>query len=68
MRKPKHLYQLLAAVTRGRLLFEANASTAPAEVLSELDKVGFREVQHLGTCDDDIVPRNNRRPIFSARK
>ena len=68
VRKPKHLYQLLAAVTRGRLLFEANGSTAPAKVLSELDKVGFREVQHLGTCDDDIVPRNNRRPIFSARK
>jgi 2-polyprenyl-3-methyl-5-hydroxy-6-metoxy-1,4-benzoquinol methylase len=66
VRKPKHLYQLLAAVTRGKLLFEANGSTPPERVLSELTKTGFREVRHLGTCDDDIVPRNNRRPIFSA--
>jgi SAM-dependent methyltransferase len=67
VRKPKHLYQLLAAVTRGKLLFEANASTPPEKVLSELTKAGFRDVRHLGTCDDDIVPRNNRRPIFSAQ-
>ncbi len=67
VRKPKHLYQLLAAVTRGRLLFEANASTPPEKVLSELTKAGLRDIRHLGTCDDDIVPRNNRRPIFSAR-
>ena len=67
VRKPKHLYQLLAAVTRGKLLFEANGSTAPDKVLSELRNAGFREVRHLGTCDDDLVPRNNRRPIFSAR-
>jgi 2-polyprenyl-3-methyl-5-hydroxy-6-metoxy-1,4-benzoquinol methylase len=67
VRKPRHLYQLLAAVTRGKLLFEANGSTPPEKVLSELTKAGFRDIRHLGTCDDDIVPRNNRRPIFSAR-
>ncbi len=67
VRKPKHLYQLLAAVTRGVLFFEANASTPPDSVLKELGKVGFRDIRHLGTCDDDIVPRNNRRSIFSAR-
>jgi SAM-dependent methyltransferase len=66
VRKPKHLYQLLAAVTRGKLLFEANGSTEPGKVVSELGKVGFRDIRHLGTCDDDIVPRNNRRPILSA--
>ncbi len=67
VQKPDHLYRLLAAVTRGVLLFEANASTPPKSVLAELARVGFREIRHLGTCDDDIVPRNNRRPIFSAR-
>lgn len=67
VRKPDHLYRLLAAVTRGVLLFEANASTSPKSVLKELARVGFRDIRHLGTCDDDIVPRNNRRPIFSAR-
>jgi SAM-dependent methyltransferase len=66
VRKPRHLYQLLAAVTRGKLLFEANGSTEPDKVMSELGRVGFQGIRHLGTCDDDIVPRNNRRPIFSA--
>lgn len=67
VQKPEHLYRLLAAVTRGTLLFEANASTPPKEVLAELGRVGFQEIRHLGSCDDDIVPRNNRRPIFTAR-
>lgn len=67
VQKPDHLYRLLADVTQGALLFEANASTSPKSVEAELAKVGFREIRHLGTCDDDIVPRNNRRPIFSAR-
>ena len=66
VQKPDHLYRLLADMTRGVLLFEANASTSPKSVHAELAKVGFREIRHLGTCDDDIVPRNNRRPIFSA--
>lgn len=67
VQKPERLYRLLAGVTRGTLLFEANASTSPRSVLKELARVGFDGVRHLGTCDDDIVPRNNRRPIFSAR-
>jgi len=67
VQKPDHLYRLLAAVTQGVLLFEANASTSPKSVQAELAKAGFREIRHLGSCDDDIVPRNNRRPIFSAR-
>ena len=67
VQKPGHLYRLLADVTRGVLLFEANASTSPKSVEAELAKVGFGEIRYLGTCDDDIVPRNNRRPIFSAR-
>ncbi len=64
---PDHLYRLLADVTRGVLLFEANASTKPKSVESALAKCGFSDIRHLGTCDDDIVPRNNRRPIFQAR-
>ena len=67
VRDPKHLYRLLAELTRGVLLFEANASTAPKKVQDNLGAVGFVEIRHLGTCDDDIVARNNRRPIFSAR-
>lgn len=66
VKDPAHLYELLAAVTRGRLYFEANASTPPDDVSSELRQVGFSEIEHLGVCDDDIVPRNNRRPLFSA--
>lgn len=65
---PDHLYRLLAGITRGQLLFEANASTSPKSVTKALDKAGFHDIVHLGTCDDDIVPRNNRRPIFSAWK
>lgn len=68
VRNPDHLYELLAAVTRGTLYFEANGSTPPDDVTANLHKVGFSRIEHLGACDDDIVPRNNRRPLFSALK
>ncbi len=68
VREPKRLYALLAEVTRGTLYFEANASTKPKDVESALLKAGFTDVTALGVCDDDIVPRNNRRPIFTARR
>lgn len=66
VKDPGHLYELLAATTRGSLYFEANSSTPPSEVRAKLQQVGFSQIEHLGACDDDIVPRNNRRPLFSA--
>lgn len=66
VQKPDRLYMLLGELTRGRLLFEANASTKPREVESRLREAGFTDIRSLGVCDDDIVPRNNRRPIFTA--
>lgn len=68
VRNPRHLYALLGEVTRGSLYFEANASTKPKRVESELAAAGFTDVRFLGTCDDDVVPRNNRRPMFTARR
>jgi 2-polyprenyl-3-methyl-5-hydroxy-6-metoxy-1,4-benzoquinol methylase len=68
VQKPKRLYRLLGELTRGKLYFEANASTKPKEVESELRDAGFADIRNLGVCDDDIVPRNNRRPIFTARR
>jgi SAM-dependent methyltransferase len=66
VKNPAHLYELLAGVTRGRLYFEANSSTPPGDVRAKLQQAGFSQIEHLGVCDDDIVPRNNRRPLFSA--
>ena len=66
VKDPAHLYELLAGVTRGRLYFEANSSTHPDDVRAKLQQVGFSEIVHLGVCDDDVVPRNNRRPLLSA--
>ncbi|MBF8291961.1 MAG: methyltransferase, family [Steroidobacteraceae bacterium] len=66
VKDPAHLYELLAGVTRGRLYFEANSSTRPDDVRAKLQQVGFSEIVHLGVCDDDVVPRNNRRPLLSA--
>lgn len=68
VQNPKRMYGLLGELTRGRLYFEANASTKPKAVESELREAGFVDIRNLGVCDDDIVPRNNRRPIFTARK
>ena len=68
VQEPKRLYALLGELTRGTLYFEANASTKPKEVVSALGKAGFTDIRDLGVCDDDIVPRNNRRPIFTARR
>lgn len=66
VKDPAHLYELLAATTRGNLYFEANASTPPDDVRAKLQQAGFSKIEHIGICDDDIVPRNNRRPLFSA--
>ncbi|MSQ92239.1 MAG: methyltransferase domain-containing protein [Gammaproteobacteria bacterium] len=66
VKDPAHLYELLAAITRGNLYFEANASTPPDDVLAKLQQAGFSKIEHIGVCDDDIVPQNNRRPLFSA--
>jgi 2-polyprenyl-3-methyl-5-hydroxy-6-metoxy-1,4-benzoquinol methylase len=66
VKDPAHLYDLLAATTRGNLYFEANASTPPDEVRAKLEQAGFSKVGHIGVCDDDIVPKNNRRPLFTA--
>ncbi len=66
VQNPKRLYVLLGELTRGSLYFEANASTKPKEVESRLREAGFSDIRNLGVCDDDIVPRNNRRPIFTA--
>ncbi len=68
VQKPDRLYMLLGELTRGRLFFEANASTKPREVESRLREAGFSDIRSLGVCDDDIVPRNNRRPIFTATR
>ncbi len=68
VQKPERLYMLLGELTRGRLFFEANASTKPKEVESRLREAGFSDIRSLGVCDDDIVPRNNRRPIFTATR
>jgi len=65
---PSRLYALLGELTAGELYFEANASTRPKGVERELRGAGFTDVRHLGACDDDIVPRNNRRPMFTARR
>lgn len=66
VQRPAHLYDLLGAVTRGNLYFEANSPAATDDVLAELRRVGFTEIRHLGACDDDIRPSNNRRPLFTA--
>ena len=62
------LYRLLGDVTKKTLFFEGNATTDRDEIETKLREAGFEEVTFLGLCDDDIVPSNNNRPMYIARK
>ncbi len=63
----KRLYRLLNSVTNDVLYFEGNSTTDVSDVINNLTKVGFNEVEFLGMCDDDCTPENNNRPMFIAR-
>ncbi|NLD20416.1 MAG: methyltransferase domain-containing protein [Clostridiales bacterium] len=66
--KPKNLYSILNEVTKETLYFEANGSEDIENVIKELYAAGFKKVEYLGLCDDDIMPNNNKRPLFRAYK
>lgn len=62
------LYRLLGEVTGELLCFEGNGNCDTEAVEASLLAVGFSSVDHIGFCDDDIVPANNKRPMMLARK
>ena len=68
VRTPERLYRLLGDVTGEVLYFEGNGGCSIDTVKDALHKAGFRNVEYLGFCTDDIVPRNNRRPLLNAVK
>lgn len=68
IKNPKRLYRLLSQVTKKAVFFEGNAGCDIDSVKIELFSVGFREVELLGMCCDDIRPENNKRPLLVAYK
>ncbi len=68
VKDPERLYKLLGAVTRETLYFEGNSNCDLDLVQDRLSRAGFSEFHHLGFCDDDADPRNNRRPMLVAHK
>ena len=66
----ERFYTLLYDVTVGTLYFESNGIGVSNvdELAAVLRRVGFRTVEHLGACDDDIVPTNNVRQLVRAVK
>lgn len=65
---PGRLFEALGKVTRDLLCFEGNSGTDMQQVEQQLRRNGFSSVVHLGNCDDDSVPANNKRPLALARK
>jgi SAM-dependent methyltransferase len=65
---PDRLYTLLGQVTGRTLCFEGNSGCDMDEARAKLRAAGFTEFVDLGFCNDDIDPRNNRRPQLLARK
>lgn len=68
VRNPRRLFRLLGKACSGMLIFEGNAGSNPQQIEKELKANGFREVEYRGFCDDDILPDNNVRPLWVARK
>ena len=65
---PDKLYRLLGEVTGELLCFEGNGRADIDKITSSLLACGFASVDYIGFCDDDIVPKNNNRPMFVAKK
>lgn len=65
---PDHLYSLLGQVTGDILCFEGNGRADPDKISANLLANGFSSVDYIGFCDDDIVAKNNIRPMLLARK
>lgn len=68
LKRPHRLYSLLGRVTKDVVLFEGNAKTKVDDVVRGLRQSGFRSVEFLGMCDDDILSDNNCRPLIRAAK
>jgi 2-polyprenyl-3-methyl-5-hydroxy-6-metoxy-1,4-benzoquinol methylase len=66
--KPMKLFRLLSQLTRGVLYFEGNSNSDTQNIVRLLSQQGFVEVEPLGFGTDDCIPRNNRRPMFRAKK
>lgn len=64
----EHLLQLLSKITKETLYFEGNSKCDIKYISEKLMKYGFDEIKQLGFCDDDINPKNNKRPMLVARK
>jgi len=62
------LFALLGRQTRGLLVFEGNDGCDVGDTTARLRRAGFRRVDSVGVCDDDIKPENNKRPLILARK
>ena len=68
VRNPGRLYRLLGRACTGMLLFEGNAGSDPDAITKYLKDNGFARVEYRGFCDDDVLPKNNIRPVFIAWK
>lgn len=64
----ERLYEVLGKVTGQALYFEGNGGCDIDDTERRLLANGFKTVEHIGFCDDDIVSSNNRRPLMVARK
>ncbi len=68
LERPERLFELLGRICSGQLYFEGNEGTDVEATRRSLSAAGFREVAHLGSCDDDCRPENNCRPLFRAER
>jgi 2-polyprenyl-3-methyl-5-hydroxy-6-metoxy-1,4-benzoquinol methylase len=68
VKKRDRLFNLLFKVTGKQLYFEGNNHKHLKIIQESLIKAGFNDVKFLGPSNDDCIPSNNRRPLFSAIK
>lgn len=60
------LFRLIGACTKRICLFEGNAGCDINKTIDNLKEVGFKKVNYVGFCQDDILPQNNKRPNLIA--
>ena len=62
------LFDFISKVTKEVLYFEGNSRCDVEEVSKILKNIGFKHINYIGFCNDDIREKNNNRPMIAAFK
>lgn len=68
LKNKEEFFERLSKLCSETLYFEGNSESEKEFIEESLKKSGFKNITYLGLSDDEKDDKNNRRPLFVARK